>query len=70
MKRLAILTFILGILGIFVTPVHAQAQKPVSFNGMIFDSPPATGLEAPSAPAKPRASHHVKRRTHHKPSAS
>ena len=67
MKRLAILTFILGI---FVTPVHAQAQKPVSFNGMIFDSPPATGLEAPSAPAKPKASQHVKRRIHHKPSAS
>jgi hypothetical protein len=43
MKHLAIATFILGI---FVTAAHAQAQKPVIFNGMVFDAPPAQGWEA------------------------
>jgi hypothetical protein len=33
MKVLAIATLILGI---FVTPLYAQAQKPVEFNGMVW----------------------------------
>jgi hypothetical protein len=37
MKFLAIVTFILGIC---VTSVHAEAPKPVIFNGMVFDAPP------------------------------
>ena len=40
MKFLAIVTFILGIC---VTSVHAEAQKPVIFNGMVFDAPPEQG---------------------------
>ena len=34
MKRLAILTFSLGVM---VAPFQAHAQKPVEFNGMVFD---------------------------------
>ena len=41
MKHLAIATFILGI---FVTAAHAQAQKPVIFNGMVFDAPPGRDM--------------------------
>ena len=67
MKRLAVLTFLLGL---FLMPVHAQAQKSVTFNGMVFDSPPAAGVETPAAPAKPKAARHVKKRNGHKPSAS
>ena len=36
MKRLAILTFALGVI---VAPFQAHAQKPVEFNGMVFDPP-------------------------------
>ena len=50
MKFLAIVTFILGIC---VTSVHAEAQKPVIFNGMVFDAPPEQGWSAP--PAAPKA---------------
>ena len=67
MKALAIATFILGI---FVAPPYAQAQKPVEFNGMVFNSPQTPGSEAPQATAKPKTSHHVKKRMHHKSSAS
>ena len=67
MKALAIATFILGI---FVTPLYAQAQKPVEFNGMVFDAPSTPGSEAPQATAKPKPSHHAKKHTHHKGSAS
>ena len=42
MMRLAILTFCLGV---FVAPFQAHAQKPVEFNGMVFDPPPAQGCE-------------------------
>ena len=45
MKFLAIVTFILGIC---VTSVHAEAQKPVIFNGMVFDAPPEQGSERPA----------------------
>ena len=34
MKRLAILTFSLGVM---VAPFQAHAQKAVEFNGMVFD---------------------------------
>jgi hypothetical protein len=44
MKQLAIVTFILSVCA---TSVHAEAQKPVIFNGMVFDSPPTQGGEAP-----------------------
>jgi hypothetical protein len=67
MKQLALATFILGI---FVTAVHAEAQKPVIFNGMVFDAPPAQGWEAQQAAPKAKTSHHAKKRTSHKPSAS
>ena len=48
MKRLAILTFSLGVM---VAPFQAHAQKPVEFNGMVFDSAPVQGYEAPKAQA-------------------
>ena len=67
MKALAIATFILGIL---VTPLYAQAQKTVTFNGMVFDTPSSPSSEAPQATAKPKTSHHAKKRTAHKGSAS
>ena len=46
MKHLAIATFILGI---FVTAANAQAYKAVTFNGMVFDTPPAQGSGRPAA---------------------
>jgi hypothetical protein len=67
MKRLAILSFVLGVC---VTPALAQDQKPVTFNGMVFDAPPPQGAEAPKATTKPKASHQVKKHTHHKGSAT
>jgi hypothetical protein len=48
MMRLAILTFSLGVI---VAPFQAHAQKPVEFNGMVFDPPPAQGYEAPKPPS-------------------
>jgi hypothetical protein len=30
---------------VFVAPFQAHAQKPVEFNGMVFDPPPAQGCE-------------------------
>jgi hypothetical protein len=65
MKRLAILPFVLGLLA---TPVHAQTQKPVEFNGMVFDSPPPPASEAPTTTTHPKAVHHVKK--HHTTSHS
>jgi hypothetical protein len=66
MKRLAILTFALGVI---VAPFQAHAQKPVEFNGMVFDPPPAQGYEAPTAPApsatKSRTSTHQRHQQHH-----
>ena len=49
MKHLAILTFILSMIA---APLQAHAQKPVEFNGMVFDPPPTQGYsyEAPQAP--------------------
>ena len=67
MKHLAIATFILGI---FVTAAHAQAQKPVIFNGMVFDAPPTQGWEGQQAAPKAKTAHHAKKRTNHKHSAS
>jgi hypothetical protein len=46
MKHLAIATFILGI---FVTAANAQAYKAVTFNGMVFDTPPAQGWDGASS---------------------
>ena len=65
MKFLAIATFILGIC---VTSVHAEAQKPVIFNGMVFDAAPEQGSGAP--PAAPKTARQAKKRTAHKHSAS
>ena len=67
MKHLAIATFILGI---FVTGEHAQAQNAVTFNGMVFDTPPAQGWEAQQAAPKAKTSHQAKKRNGHKSSAS
>ena len=36
MKRLAVLTFVLGA---SIAPAHAQSQKPVRFHGLVFDTP-------------------------------
>ena len=72
MKRLAILTFSLGVM---VAPFQAHAQKPVEFNGMVFDSPPAQGYEAPKAQApvtttKSRTSAHQQHRRNHSHASS
>ncbi|MGZ3281383.1 MAG: hypothetical protein ACXU9A_01895 [Xanthobacteraceae bacterium] len=67
MKQLAIVTFILSVCA---TSVHAEAQKPVIFNGMVFDSPPMQGGEAPQATPRAKTSHQAKKRTNHKHSAS
>jgi hypothetical protein len=67
MKHLAIATFILGI---FVTAAHAEDQKAVIFNGMVFDSPPTQGWEGQQAAPKAKTAHHAKKRTNHKHSAS
>ena len=53
MKHLAIATFILGI---FVTAANAQAYKAVTFNGMVFDTPPAQGWEGQQAAPKAKTS--------------
>jgi len=60
MKRLAILPFVIAVLA---TPVHAQTAKPVEFNGMVFDSPPAATSPAPTTTTRPKAAHHAKK--HH-----
>ena len=67
MKRLAILTFSLGVM---VAPFQAHAQKPVEFNGMVFDSQPVQGYEAPKAQAPVTTTHsgtsaHQQHRRHH-----
>jgi hypothetical protein len=67
MNALAIATFILGILA---TPLYAQAQKTVTFNGMVFDTPSTPSSEAPQATAQPKTSRHAKKRAAHKGSAS
>jgi len=67
MKHLAIATFILGI---FVTAAHAEDQKAVIFNGMVFDSPPTQGWEGQQAAPKAKTSHQAKKRNGHKSSAS
>jgi hypothetical protein len=51
MKRLAILTFALGVI---VAPFQAHAQKRVEFNGMVFDQP-AQANEVPKAPTAPKS---------------
>ena len=72
MKRLAILTFSIGVM---VAPFQAHAQKPVEFNGMVFDSPPAQSYEAPKAQAaetttKSRTSTHQVHHRHHSHASS
>ena len=72
MKRLAFLSFVLGVL---VTPIQAQAQSAPGFNGLVFDSP-TQGSVAPQGSAVPKANkkmktstvHHV--RKHHTRSAT
>jgi hypothetical protein len=57
-------------LAVLATPAHAQAprqqpqqQKPLIFNGNVFDPPPQAQAPAPPArtAAQPRAAHHVKK---------
>jgi hypothetical protein len=67
MKHLAILTFTIGMIA---APLQAHAQKPVEFNGMVFDPQPTQGYgyEAPQAPtAAPTATTRSKtsNRQHH-----
>jgi hypothetical protein len=42
----------------------------VTFNGMVFDTPPAQGLEGQQAAPKAKTAHQAKKRTNHKHSAS
>jgi hypothetical protein len=58
MTRLAILAVALAA---FATPVHAQAQKSVTFNGNVFDAPGQPSVQSPAATA-PKAVHHVKKK--------
>src|SRR5262245_22107198 len=73
MKVLAVMIFMVGIL---VTPVYAQQQGTVTFNGNIFEAPASQGAgyaQGPGSytqPAKPATSRHVKRHTKYKHSAS
>ena len=67
MKHLALATFILGIL---VTAANAQAYKAVTFNGMVFDAPPAQGWEGQQAAPKAKTARQAKKRNGHKNSAS
>ena len=64
MKHLAILTFTLGMIA---APLQAHAQKPVEFNGMVFDPPPTQGdgYEAPQAPTTTTRSKTSNRQHHH-----
>jgi hypothetical protein len=62
MKRLAILAFSLGVM---VAPFQAHAQKPVEFNGMVFDAPPVSGYEAPKAQAPTKARTTTHQQHHH-----
>jgi hypothetical protein len=69
MKHLAILAFTLGMIA---APLQAHAQKPVEFNGMVFDPPPTQGYgyEAPQAPAaapttRPKTSNRQHHHHHH-----
>ncbi len=47
-----------------------EAQKAVTFNGMVFDTPPAQGWEDQQAAPKAKTSHQAKKRNGHKSSAS
>jgi len=69
MKRLAVLAFSLGVM---VAPFQAHAQKPVEFNGMVFDTPPVPGYEAPKpqAPTKARTTTHQQYHHHRAHAAS
>ena len=74
MRAVAAIAFTLAVLA---TPAHAQAprqqqqqQKPLIFNGMVFDPPGQAQAQVPQAPAQgpqartaaqPRAAHHVKK---------
>jgi hypothetical protein len=59
MKALGVATVIFGLL---ITPLYAQAQKTVTFNGNVFDAPGAPGPQVQPTPAKPKTSHHAKKR--------
>jgi len=69
MKRLAILAFSLGVM---IAPFQAHAQKPVEFNGMVFDTPPVPGYEAPKtqAPTKARTTTHQHHHRAHAPAVA
>jgi len=73
MKVLAVLV---GMLGIFVTPVSAQQRGTLTFNGNVFDAPAAQGAgyaQGPGSytqPATPATVRHVKRHAKYKHSAS
>jgi hypothetical protein len=59
MKALGVATVIFGLL---VTPLYAQAQKTVSFNGNVFDAPATPGPQVQPTPVKAKTSHHAKKR--------
>jgi hypothetical protein len=68
-RHLAFLAFALGA---FVLPAQAQTQKPLEFNGMVFEPPPAQAYQgqAYEAPqATPRSAAHA-RKQHHSQSTS
>jgi hypothetical protein len=69
MKRLAILAVALGAFGL---PAQAQTQKPIEFNGMVFDPPPVQSYQGQAydaSQATPKPAAHA-RKHHHSQSAS
>jgi len=70
MRAVAAIAFTLAVLA---TPAHAQAprqqpqqQKPLTFNGMVFDPPRQAQAPQERTAAQPRTAHHVKK--HHRAS--
>ena len=61
MKHLAILTFALGMIA---APLQAHAQKPVEFNGMVFD-PPQAPTAAPTTTTRSKTSNRQHHHHHH-----
>ena len=59
MKALGVATVIFGLL---ITPLYAQAQQTVTFNGNVFDAPAAAGPQVQPAAVKAKTAHHAKKR--------
>jgi len=70
MKRLTVLSFVIGLLGL---PIHAQAQQsipgsPEGFNGLVWDPPGYAAVKSYSAPettGQPATVDHARRHGSH-----